>query len=233
MDVDSRCCDVAQVYTSANPRNVNMYEIINWLIFLTQCVVLVCVVNIAAILQENRSSPDTRDDPDVVALQTKHWVAHVVRDSDDACTPCVVVQRSGHLVEFDTPVHDALLKASAMCDIVPLVPEAGLVVDCNEASPIVRAHFSRAVHHNTKREIVQQVLETHKCDLVPVHNDALPPSSVVKDAHAVLGIMLAQHHSDVITCTTPPRNSKRPVTPSPTKMCVSGNASESAKVHKT
>ena len=210
-----------------------MYEIINWLIFLMQCVVLVCVVNVATILEESGSSYGTRDDPDVVALQTKHWVVHVLRDSDDACTPCVVVQRSGHLVEFDTPVHDALLGASQMCDIVPLVPEAGLVVDCNEAGPIVRVHFSRAVHYNTKREVVQQVLDAHKCDLVPVHNDALSPCSVVKDAHTVLGIMLAQHYADAITCTTPPRNSKRPVTPSPKKACVSGKASESAKVHKT
>ena len=211
-----------------------MYEIINWVIFFMQCVMLVCVVNVATVLEESRSKLAPRQDFDASTLQTKHLMVHVVRDTDNACTPCVVVQRSGHLVEFDTPVHDALLKASHMCDINPLVPETGLIIDDDETGPIVRVHFSRAVHHETQREEMQQVLDAYKCDLVPVHHNALPPSVVIKDAHAVLGIMLAQQDADAaITCTTPPRNSKRPVTPSPKKMCADGKVSESAKTRKT
>ncbi len=188
-----------------------MLQIVEWLVFLMQCVLLLCVTNIASILEKRLETTDAVDP----AIRHRHWMVHVVRDTDIACTPCVVVMQSGHLVELDTDVHAALLAASESHDT-----EEMLAGDClhdadNSNGPIVQLRYSRTVHHGTRREKMQQVLDTYKCDLVPVHDDAPSPCLVLHDAHAVLGILLARHQpiqQSLSACV-----STRPPTVSPQK----------------
>ena len=161
----------------------------------------------------------------------RHWVVHVVRDTDVACTPCVVVLRSGHLVELDTDVHAALLAASASHDSDALLAGDSLHDVEDSSGPIVQLKYSRAVHHGTRREEMQQVLDRYKCDLVPVHDDAPPPFLVLHNAHAVLGVLLARQQpipQSPSACENkrPPATSPRR-TPTARKTRASGEASES------
>ena len=186
-----------------------MLEFVEWVILALQCLLLFHVTNVATVLEEADKRRDACESADG-AVCHRHWVIHVVRDTDAHCTPCVVVLRSGHLVEMDTAVHDALLAASGSHDIDALM--AGLPLHDAEDTdrPIMQIQYTRAVHDCTQREQMQQVLDRHKCDLVPIDHDAPPPYLVLQNAHAVLGIMLARHAT--ISPSSPACGSKRPET---------------------
>lgn len=203
-----------------------MFEFVEWVILTLQCGLLFYVANVATTLEQNQ-----RDRHDG-AVSHRHWVVHVVRDTDASCTPCAVFLRSGHLVEIDTPVHNALLKASEIHDIDALLAGTLLHDAENATQPIIEIEYTRVVHDCTRREQMQQVLDKYECDLVPIDHDAPPAFLVVQNAHAVLGIMLAQQtciSQDPVTC-----DSKRPATSprqTPKRRC--GEASESATARKT
>lgn len=192
------------------------------LILFLQCVLLYVMTSIASMLENTKSPAKNDSGGNRQAITHKDWVVHVVRDTDAACTPCVVVTRSGQLVELDSDLHSALLGASASHDTESLLAGDALHDVDSSAGPIVAMRYSRAVHHGTRREEMQQVVEHHKCDLVPVHEDAPPPSLVLHDAHAVLGILLAREHS--IPSSPEPCDSRHPKPTSPRRTPPRGTA---------
>ena len=201
-----------------------MHDVVEWIIMVMQCVLLLYVTNVANLLEDSLESSDTHK----CRVQSKHWVVHVVRDTDDACTPCVVVMRSGHLVEMDTDAHAALLAASRSHDSDALLAGDTLhdVEDAN--GPVRQMVFTRTVHHGTRREVMQQALEEHKCDLVPVHDDAPPPFLVLNNAHAVLGVLLARQQpiteSSTTCASTRPKSQATSPRRTPSRRCGAASA---------
>lgn len=200
---------------------------------MTQCVLLLYVTNVATILEDKQTTVDLND----IDVGRRHWAVHIVRDTDVACTPCVVVMRSGHLVEFDTKVNADLLAASESTDTDKLLADNFLHVKDKRGRKILQLQYSRTVHHGTRREEMQQVLDKHKCDLIPVHDDAPQPCSVLEDSDAVLGILLARQQTiprSPLAC-----DNKRPQPSSPkttqTRLTtrVRGKGSGCVTAHKT
>lgn len=203
-----------------------------WLILILQCATLFVMTTIASML-EDKQQQHTTSKADTAAVTHREWVVHVVRDTDAACTPCVVVTRAGQLVEMDSDVHAALVSASDAHDTESLLAGDALHdVDC-AGGPIVQMRFSRTVHHGTRREEMQQVMDQHKCDLVPVHDDAPPPSVVLNDAHAVLGILLARQQR--IPSSPTACDNQRPTSPrrTPRRRTIRGEASGCATTPTT
>lgn len=213
----------SQVYTGGRHgvRPVNIQLLMEALILFLQCLALYVMTTIASTL-ENSQRSRKNDCGARQAITHKDWVVHVVHDTDAESTPSVVVTQSGQLVLLDSDLHAALVRASVTQDTLSLLAGDSLYdVDSSEG-PIVSMRYSRTVHHGTRREEMQQVVEDYKCDLVPVHEDAPPPSLVLHDAHAVLGILLAREHA--IPSSPEPCDNRHPKPQSPRKTPQRGTA---------
>ena len=190
-----------------------MHDVVSCIIMAMQFVLLAWVTHLVSLVRSKLH--DAADQETPVAKRCKHWVVHVVRDTDVARTPCVVITESGHLVEMNTDVHAALLDASQSHDTDALLA-GDTLHDVEDADgPVLQMQFTRTAHHGICRETMHRVLEEYKCDLVPVHEDAPPPFLILHNAHAVLGVLLAREHA--IPSSPEPCDNRHPNPQSPRK----------------
>lgn len=147
------------------------------LILSLQCVALYILVTIVTMLDNHTTR---------AREEIKRWVVHVVRDTDANRTPSVVLSHTGTLIECNSRTHNALMQASQNHSTEDLLCGNGL-----RESADVQLEFMRVVHTDVDRERMQQLLETHECDIVPIDADAPEPAVILDDVYALLGVLLS------------------------------------------
>ncbi|MAP25234.1 MAG: hypothetical protein CMM87_06895 [Rickettsiales bacterium] len=164
-------------------------------ILFLQCVALYVLVTIASMLETNSKQP---------CNAKLRMAVHIVRDTDANHTLSVILQHTGTLVKCDSVVHNDLIQVSKRRTTQDLMSGRSLrQIDGTEIE------FVRIVHDGVDRERMQQLLETHSCDIVPVGTDAPDPALILDDIHALLGVLLSKHNvieSNCFACahTHPP-----------------------------
>ena len=168
-----------------------------WVILFLQCVALYILVLIAARLETRHSAPSN---------EKQRWAVHVVRDTDANHTLSVVLRHTGALIEWDSEPHNAIMQASEQNNT------QNLLVGGSLRSPDgVEVEFVRVVHNSVNTEHMQQVLETHLCDIVPIDTDGPDPLVILDDMHALLGVLLSRYN--VIPLQSPACHRTHPSTP--------------------